>query len=152
MTIIAKKLKKDEKVIQTIDDKDKKVFVEENEDKGYLEKEKKKLEKFLYSDSSTLQKESTEYNAVISDRMIQKVGKKAHKLTEKMKNKAIKLVLNDVTVLSFFNRIGIAINLEVNKKAQSFLQEGQSYGTKVKANSNEIKPNRATKANAPGGK
>lgn len=116
MKILATKLKKYEKVIQTVDDKDKKVFVEESEDKGYLEKEKKKLEKFLYSDSSTLQKESNEYNAVISDRMIQKVGKKAHKLTEKMKNKAIKLVLNDVTVISFFNRIGISLILEIKEK------------------------------------
>lgn len=116
MTIIAKKLKKDEKVIQTIDEKDKKVFVEESKDKDYLEKEKKKLEKFLYADSSEITKESNEYNVLTSDRMVQKLNKKTHKFTEGMKNKAIKVVLGETTVLSFFNRIGIAINLEVKKK------------------------------------
>lgn len=116
MKIIAKKLKKDEKVIQTIDDKDKKIFVEENEDKEYLEKEKKKLEKFLYADSSDITKESNEYNDLTSDRMIQRLNNKAHKFTEGMKNKAIKVVLGENTILSFFNRIGIAINLEIKEK------------------------------------
>ena len=116
MTIIAKKLKKDEKVIQTIDEKDKKVFVEESEDRDYLEKEKNKLESFLYSDSSAITKESNEYNAVTSDKMIQKLNRKAHKLTERMKNKAINVVLGEATVISFFNRIGITINLEIKKK------------------------------------
>ncbi len=116
MTIIAKKLKKNEKVIQTIDEKEKKVFIEENEDRDYLEIEKNKLESFLYADSSEITKESNEYNALTSDRMIQKVAKKAHKLTEKVKNKAIKVVLGEATVISFFNRIGIAITLEIKKK------------------------------------
>ncbi len=116
MTIIAKKLKKNEKVTQTLDDKDKKIFVEENKDKDYLEKEKKKLEKFLYADSSEITKDNNEYQALISDRMIQKLNKKAHKLTSKIKNKAINLMLGEATVISFFNRIGIAIILEIKEK------------------------------------
>lgn len=116
MKIIATKLKKDKKVIQTVNEKDKKVFIEESEDRDYLEKEKNKLENFLYADSSEITKESNEYNALTSDRMIQNINKKAHKFTEGMKNKAIKVVLGDNTVLSFFNRIGIAINLEVKPK------------------------------------
>jgi len=116
MTIIAKKLKKDEKVTQKLDEKDKKVFIEENEDKNYLEKEKNKLENFLYADSSEITKDNNEYNALTSDRMIQRLNKKTHKFTEGMKNKAIKITLDGNTVISFFNRIGISLVLEIKEK------------------------------------
>ncbi len=96
-------------------EKGKKIFIDESDDMKYLEEQQRKLEAFLYSDSSELQEESAGAKHLINERVIQKLNKTARKFTSTMKDKSIRLALGGDNVLGFFGRLGIGIVWEIEK-------------------------------------
>lgn len=114
LTIIEKKLKKHSNRVEK--DKERKIFIEESEDLEYLEKSKKEVDDFLYLESSKLGTKGTEeYTNLVNDRTIQKLNSKAHKFTNKVKDKAFKMALGGDDVQGFFARQGIIITTELKK-------------------------------------
>lgn len=112
ISIIKRKLSK----YDTVDKGDKVIFSEYNENIEYLEKQKKELEDFLYSDSSKLGSVgSEEFQALKNDRIIQKVSKTAHRVADKVKQSAIKKVIGSEDVLTFFLKLGISIDFSIDK-------------------------------------
>jgi len=108
--IISKRLKK----YLSKEYKNKKVYIEESEDRNYLEKEKQKLEAFLFSDSSELRKdEYKEYGNIINHRLMSKLINNAHKYKNSIKDKAITLALGGNTVIDLLNKLGIIIKYEI---------------------------------------
>lgn len=88
----------------------KNIYVEDGE-KDYIKLQKRKLEAFLFSDSSELMKK--EYNKYVNDRWIQKVSRNVHKLKDKIKDKALRSALGGTDILGFMTRIGIFVKWEI---------------------------------------
>ena len=95
------------------DDKKEKIFIQEG-DEEYIMNEKKKLEKFLFSDSSELN-ESREVKDFKSNRLLLQITKKLRGAKDWMKTKAIQGALRSDTVMDFFMKIGISIKWEIVK-------------------------------------
>lgn len=117
LRIISKRLGK----YKSLDLPTKKIFIDESDDIEYLKRQKKELESFLFSDSSKLGSYgSEEFQNLRTDRLIQKVFKKAHKYSNLIKDKAIKASLGGHDILTFFNRVGISVKweLKLDKKEQ----------------------------------
>jgi len=91
--------------------KNKRIFVQEGT-KEEMEREKKKLEDFLFSNANKLE-DSDEIKTMKNDRLIRIIQTKLKKTTKTLRNKAINMALRTDSVLEFFSRVGIAISWEV---------------------------------------
>jgi len=94
--------------------KNKRIFVQEGEDE-YIQKEKKKLEEFLFSDSKLLEN-NEEIQKMKNDRIVMKIVTWMRKANKKIKANAIKASLGKNSVLEFFNSLGITVKWMVEKK------------------------------------
>jgi hypothetical protein len=112
--IITNRLKKHADEI--IKEKDKTIFIEHSDDLDYIKNQHKKLEAFLDSGESQLGKDgSKEYETLKNDRIIQKVKRGAHKVSDKVKIKGLKMALGNSDVRGFFFSLGIAVYSDVIK-------------------------------------
>jgi hypothetical protein len=98
---------------KNFDEPYKKVISEISEDKEYLEKQKKDLDDFLFSDCEQYLKDNAEIREVSNNRMINQLNKVALKFKDKVKSKIVKQCLGEVGLIGFLNRIGIAITTEI---------------------------------------
>jgi len=107
MKIISKKLKN----YKQQEDKAKHIFIEEGT-KKYIEKEKIKLENFLFSESESLIKDP-DINKIKTDRLMQIITSKIRKAGTATRNKAVKTALMGNNVIGFFNKTGIGITWKI---------------------------------------
>lgn len=93
----------------------KRIFDEEGE-YGYILHQKKKFEEFMFAEESDLASDKyAEYKRTMSDRFVQILNKQVRRVSDKVKNKALRTALGGTDVLSFFSRFGILVKWELLK-------------------------------------
>ena len=101
-----------------IKEENKFIFIEEGTEE-FIKKEKVDWERFVFGEDKELFKNNKykEIRKVVNDRgvknIINKIKKVPTSITNKLRDKAIKMALNDGTVLMFFLKMGVSIVWEI---------------------------------------